>query len=167
MPIKPRSLPPDRAPGDPLRVLAQLAGIAAAIEHELKRQFDMSRNEYDVLIILERGLLPQKSLCVHTQSSPAAVSRWLTRLDREGWVTRQHTDNNQRDFISHLSRRGINQLCRIRAHIAGALRPMADTLTAEEEQMLLHLEKNMIRMQRQPSDPNSTIIQTDDRPSGS
>lgn len=52
-------------PRDPLAMLALLAGIAAAIERELKRQFDVSRNEYDVLITLERGPLPQKSLCVH------------------------------------------------------------------------------------------------------
>ena len=154
-------------PRDPLATLALLAGIATAIERELKRQFDVLCSEYTVLTILERGPLPQKHLCSHTQSTPAAVSRWLTRLEREGWVKRQRTDGNRRDFSAQIMRRGRNQLRRIRAHMAEALRPMADSLTAEEEQMLLRLEKNMIRMQRQPSDPNSTIIQTDDRPSGS
>ena len=154
-------------PRDPLATLALLVGIAAAIERELKRQFDLTRGEYAVLTILKRGPQPQKALCAHTQSTPAAVSRWLMRLDRDGWVTRQHPDNNQRDLVSHLSRRGVYQLRRIRSHMAEALRPMADSLTAEEEQMLLRLEKNMIRMQRLSSDPNSTIIQTDDRPSGS
>ena len=125
-------------------MLAQLASIATPIERELKRQFDVSRNEYHVLIILERGPLPQKSLCVHTQSTPAAVSRWLTHLDREGWVTRQHADNNQRDFLSHLSRRGVNQLRRIRGHLAEILQPMADELTPEDERVLRQLERNMI-----------------------
>ena len=154
-------------PRDPLATLALLAGIAAAIERELKRQFDVSCSEYTVLTILEHGPLPQKRVCVYMQSTPAAVSRWLTRLEREGWVKRQRTDDNRRDFSIQIMRRSRNQLRRIRAHMAEALRPMADSLTAEEEQMLLRLEKNMIRMLRQPSDPNSTIIETDDRPSGS
>lgn len=157
-------LPPS---GDLLHLLAQLANLGAAIEREMKRQFDLTRGEYEILAILERGPLPQKRLCAQTQSTPASVSRWLMRLDREGWVTRQHPDNNQRDLVSCLSRRGVNQLRRIRRHMAEALQPMADALTPAEEQVLLRLEKNMIRMQRQPSDPNSTIIQTDDRPSGS
>ena len=137
-------------PRDPLATLALLAGIAAAIERGLKRQFDVSCSEYTVLTILEHGPLPQKRVYVYMQSTPAAVSRWLTRLEREGWVKRQRTDGNRRDFSAQIMRRGRNQLRRIRAHMAEALRPMADSLTAEEEQMLLRLEKNMIRMLRQP-----------------
>lgn len=150
MQTTPPSQPPDREPSDPLYVLAQLDGIAAAIDREMKRQFDVSCSEYTVLTILEHGPLPQKHLCTHTQSTPAAVSRWLTRLEREGWVKRQRTDGNRRNFSAQIMRRGRNQLRRIRAHMADALRPMADSLTAEEEQILLRLEKNMIRMQRQP-----------------
>ena len=131
---------------DPLRILAQLANLGAAIEREMKRRFDMTRGEYEILTILEQGPLPQKRLCAQTQSTPASVSRWLMRLDREGWVTRQHPDNNQRDFVSRLSRRGVNQLRRIRRHMAEALRPMTEALTPAEEQLLLRVEQNMTRM---------------------
>lgn len=141
-------LPPS---GDPLQLLAQLANLGAAIEREMKRQFDLTRGEYEILTILERAPIPQKNLCARTRSTAAAVSRWLMRLDREGWVTRQHPDNNQRDLVSHLSRRGLNQLRRIRTHMAEALRPMADALTPAEEQVLLRLEKNMTRMLSQTS----------------
>ena len=58
------------------------------------------------------------------------------RLDREGWVTRQHPDNNQRDFLSRLSRRAVNQLRRSRRHMAEALQPMTEALTPAEEQFL-------------------------------
>ncbi len=133
-------LPPS---GDPLQLLAQLANLGAAIEREMKRQFDLTRGEYEILTILERGPLPQKSLCAHTRSTPAAVSRW---------VTRQHPDNNQRDFVSRLSRRGVNQLRRIRRHMTETLRPMITSLTPEDEQVLLHLERNMTRMLRKSSD---------------
>ena len=127
-------------------MLAQLANLGAAIEREMKRRFDLTRGEYEILTILERAPLPQKNLCARTRSTPAAVSRWLMRLDREGWVTRQHPDDNQRDFVSRLSRRGVNQLRRIRDHMAEALRPMADALTPAEEQLLLRVERNMTRM---------------------
>ena len=142
---------------DPLRVLAQLANLGAAIEREMKRRFDLTRGEYEILTILERAPLPQKALCVRTRSTPAAVSRWLMRLDREGWVTRQHPDGNQRDFVSRLSRRGINQLRRIRSHMTEALQPMADALTPAEEQVLLRLEKNMTRMLSQTSSTDDVI----------
>ena len=102
----------------------------------MKRRFDMTRGECEILTILEQGPLPQKRLCAQTQSTPASVSRWLMRLDREGWVVRQHTDNNQRDFVSRLSRRGVNQLRRIRRHMAEALQPMTEALTPAEEQLL-------------------------------
>ena len=117
-------------------MLAQLASLGAAIEREMKRRFDMTRGEYEILTLLERGPLPQKRLCAQTQSTPASVSRWLMRLDREGWVTHQHPDNNQRDFLSRLSRRGVNQLRRIRPHMAEALQPMTEALTPAEEQLL-------------------------------
>ena len=58
------------------------------------------------------------------------------RLDREGWVTRQHTDNNQRDFVSRLRRRGVNQLRRIQPAHGEALQPMTEALTPAEEQLL-------------------------------
>ena len=102
---------------DPLRILVQLANLGAAIEREMKRRFGLTRGEYEILTLLERGPLPQKRLCAQTQSTPAFVSRWLMWLDREGWVTRQHPDNNQCDFLSRLSRRGVNQLRRIRRHM--------------------------------------------------
>ena len=143
---------------DPLRILAQLANLGAAIEREMKRRFDMTRGEYEILTILERGPLPQKRLCAQTQSTPASVSRWLMRLDREGWVTRQHPDNNQRDFVSRLSRRGVNQLRRIRSHMTEALRPMADALTPAEEKILLRLEKNMTRMLCRHSGASDTNV---------
>lgn len=146
MPIEPPSRSADREARDPLRVLAQLANLGAAIEREMKRRFDMTRGEYEILTILERGPQPQKRLCAHTQSTAAAVSRWLVRLDREGWVTRQHVENNQRDLVSCLSRRGINQLRRIRAHMTESLRPMAEALTPADEQLLLRVEHNMTRM---------------------
>lgn len=142
---------------DPLRILAQLANLGAAIEREMKRRFDMTRGEYEILTILERGPLPQKRLCAQTQSTPASVSRWLMRLDREAWVTRQHTDNNQRDLVSCLSRRGVKQLRRIRTHMAEALQPMTEALTPAEEKVLLRLEKNMIRMLSQTSSADDVI----------
>ena len=142
---------------DPLRILAQLANLGAAIEREMKRRFNMTRGEYEILTILEQGPPPQKRLCVQTQSTPASVSRWLMRLDREGWVTRQHPDDNQRDFLSRLSRRGVNQLRRIRTHMAEALRPTADALTPAEEKILLRLEKNMTRMLSQTSSTDDVI----------
>ena len=80
------------------------------------------------------------------------------RLDREGWVTRQHPDNNQRDFVSRLSRRGANQLRRIRTHMAEALQPMAEALTPAEEQLLLRVEQNMTRMLCGYSSPNDTKV---------
>ena len=68
-----------------------------------------------------------------------------------------HPDNNQRDFVSRLSRRGINQLRRIRTHMAEALRSMADALTPAEEQLLLRVEKNMTRMLSQTSSTDDVI----------
>ena len=121
---------------DPLRILAQLANLGVAIEHEMKRRFGLTRGEYEILTILERGPLPQKRLCTQTQSTPASVSRWLMRLNREGWVTHQHPDNNQRDFVSSLSRRDVNQLRRIRRHMVEVLQPMTEALTPAEEQLL-------------------------------
>ena len=143
---------------DIVGLLDRLRFIATAIEREMKRHFDMTRGEYEILTILERGPLPQKRLCAQTQSTPASVSRWLMRLDREGWVTRQHPDNNQRDFVSRLSRRGVNQLRRIRRHMAEALRPMTEALTPAEEQLLLRVEQNMTRMLCRHSGADDTNV---------
>ena len=78
------------------------------------------------------------------------------RLDREGWVTRQHADNNRHDLVSYVRRRGINQLRRNRAHMAKTLQPMAKSFNSNEEQLLFRLETNMMRLLRQVSDKSDT-----------
>lgn len=136
-------------------LLDRLRCITASIEHELKREFDVSPSEYDVLSILEREPVPQRQLSRHTKSSAAAVSRWLTRLVREGWAERTHVADCRRELVCQITRRGRNQLRRIRVHLATQLQPMADELTPEDERVLHQLKENMTRLLRKPSDSNS------------
>ena len=136
-------------------MLDRLRLIATSIERELKQEFDVSPNEYNVLSILERESVPQRQLCTHTKSSAAAVSRWLTRLVREGWAERSHVADCRRELVCQITRRGRNQLRRIRSHLAQKLQLMADELSTEDERVLRQLKENMTRLLRKPSDSNS------------
>lgn len=124
----------------------KLDRITLSIERELKRHFDLSLAEYDIFMRLASEPRRPKALCVLTDASASAVSRWLTRLVRERWVSRKYLDHNRSEFEAHITRRGRNQLRRIGEHLAGALRPMADVLTPEDERLIRRLEDNMRRL---------------------
>lgn len=152
--------PTPRLDAYPLRLLASLARIAISVEQDLKRCFDLSLAEYDVLTIVEHESLPQKSIQAHTKASPSAVSRWLTRLVREGWVSREIQNNNQRKIFLKITRRGRNQLRRIRGHFIDTLQPMPDVITAEDERLLIRVEENMNRLLDRVQHRNTTGIPT-------
>lgn len=103
---------------------------------------------------LEDGPVRQNQLCGGTLCSTTAVSRWLKQLAREGCVTRHRPTHNRRTLVASITRRGLNQLRRIRPWLAEMLRPMANELVPESEHLLVQLHDNLERLSRRLPDPS-------------
>lgn len=124
----------------------ELASITARIDRDMQEQFGFSLGEYRVMEALEDGPVRQNQLCGGTLSSAAAVSRWLKQLAREGCVRRHRPSHDRRTLHASITRRGLNQLRRIRPWLTEVLRPMADELVPESEHLLVQLHSNLERL---------------------
>jgi len=126
----------------------ELASVTVRIDRDMQQQFGFSLGEYRIMAALEDGAVRQNQLCGGTLCSEAAVSRWLKQLAREGCVTRHRPTHDRRTLVASITRRGLNQLRRIRPWLTDALRPMADELVPESEDLLVQLHNNLERFLR-------------------
>jgi DNA-binding MarR family transcriptional regulator len=124
-------------------MLIELSNMTIRIDRDMQHQFGFSLGEYRIMAALEHGPVRQNQLCGGTLSSAAAVSRWLKQLAREGCVTRQRPPQDRRTLHARITRRGLNQLRRIRPWLTEVLRPMTDELVPESEYLLIQLHNNL------------------------
>jgi DNA-binding MarR family transcriptional regulator len=141
--------PPDSH--DLLQLLEQLNDIATAIEHDLQQQFDSSLAEFEVLEALRKKPLPQSHLCRRNHRSAPVISRCVKRLTDQGYAASHPPRHDRRERVASLTKRGLNQHQRIRAHLAGLLFQLAQELTPTLEGRLLGLHQKFSHIATRPS----------------
>jgi DNA-binding MarR family transcriptional regulator len=149
--------PSPLASADLLQLLAQLNDLATAIERDLQQQFDSSLAEFEILEALRHKPAPQSHICLRIHRSAPVVSRWLKRLADKGYAASHPPRHDRRERVASLTKRGLNQHQRIRAHLAGTLFQLAQQLTPTLEARLLGLHQKFSRAAAQ-----SFVACTDD-----
>ena len=105
------------------------------LDHELRRQRDMSLDEYDVLyqIRLRRRPVRMTELADAVLVSRASTTRLVDRLIEEGWVERWHDDQDRRVVLVRLTAAGRRaQSSAARLHLDGIARLVGSSLSAHD-----------------------------------
>jgi DNA-binding MarR family transcriptional regulator len=131
---KMRAVTDVRAPSDPVgswRALnAAHAAVQAALEHELRREHDLSTIEYEVLDRLGEcplGKARMQELAEAVHATQSTVSRVVARLEDEGLACRAMCDDDRRGIFASLSETGR---ARLEAATPTYRRVIAETLDA-------------------------------------
>jgi DNA-binding MarR family transcriptional regulator len=112
-----RAVPHVQAPSDPVESWRALnaahAAVQAALEHELRREHDLSTIEYEVLDRLGEcplGKVRMQELAEAVHATQSTVSRVVARLEDEGLTCRAMCDDDRRGIFASLSETGRARL---------------------------------------------------------
>ena len=117
-----------------LRTMAR--GICELAETRLQ-PFRLTFGEYELLSMLERGPLTEAAVCARIGRSAPSVSRWLQRLESEGWTSPQCVSNDRRQFVVSLTGEGSKHLDNARTALVSALVDLDSNLSHAEKSMLM------------------------------
>ena len=120
-----------------------LCGIISNIDRDLRHNYNLSLNEYQILATLEGGPWIQCLLAYHLKQSAAVISRWSTRLRYEGWLTRQPSSTDRREIVLAITRRGRIYRRGVHDHLRDRFRVLAADLSESERDILHRVEKRM------------------------
>jgi DNA-binding MarR family transcriptional regulator len=90
--------------------LDQLARLADIIQRNLRQHWELSLDEYRVLVLLDCESLVQKRIACDAGRSSSAVSRWVEQFRRMGCVAVNRSENNGGWSTVSLTRHGRNRL---------------------------------------------------------
>jgi DNA-binding MarR family transcriptional regulator len=106
-----------QAPTDPIESWRALnaahAAVQSALQHELRREHDLSAIEYDVLERLgecPRGKFRMQELAEAVHSTQSTVSRVVARLEDEGLTCRAMCPDDRRGIFASLTEAGQARL---------------------------------------------------------
>ena len=105
------------------------------LDDELRRQRNMSLDEYDVLYQIRRRRRPVRmtELADAVLVSRASTTRLVDRLVEEAWVERWHDDQDRRVVLVRLTAAGRRaQSSAARLHLDGIARHVGSSLSAHD-----------------------------------
>jgi DNA-binding MarR family transcriptional regulator len=108
--------------------------VVARLDAELERDHGLPLTSYEVLIYLAgapEGRLRMGELAKVLLLSRSGLTRLIDRLEREGMVVRERSEDDARGFFAVITDRGRRKLKAARpAHLDGVRRHFLDRLTA-------------------------------------
>jgi DNA-binding MarR family transcriptional regulator len=110
--------------------------VVARLDAELERDHGLPLTSYEVLIYLAgapEGRLRMGELAKVLLLSRSGLTRLIDRLEREGMVVRERSEDDARGFFAVITDRGRRKLKAARpAHLDGVRRHFLDRLTADD-----------------------------------
>jgi DNA-binding MarR family transcriptional regulator len=150
----------------PSELKAWLAFVAAttlldgALDRQLQRDSGMPHAYYLILAMLSDApahTLRMSDLAAATQSSQSRLSHAVTRLERQGWVSRRPCPDDRRSTFATLTEEGFAALRAAAPGHVGTVRDnLFDALTPEQVGQLEAISRAMIA--RLTRDPDATVI---------
>ncbi|SDE80508.1 MarR family winged helix-turn-helix transcriptional regulator [Pseudonocardia oroxyli] len=145
----------------PAELKAWMAFVAAttlldgALDRQLQRDSGMPHAYYLILAMLSDAAnhtLRMSELAAATQSSQSRLSHAVTRLEREGWVSRRPCPDDRRSTFATLTPEGLDALRRAAPGHVGTVRDnLFDALTPEQVGQLEAICRAMLgRLTRDP-----------------
>ena len=92
-----------------MSLLAIIELLPSAIDAQLKRDFGMTRFEYNVLAMLSMSpndTTPMSSLAFLTNGSLSRLSHAVSKLETRGWVRRTPSETDRRSLLATLTPEG-------------------------------------------------------------
>jgi DNA-binding MarR family transcriptional regulator len=92
-----------------MSLLAIIELLPSAIDAQLKRDFGMTRFEYNVLSMLSMSpddTAPMSSLAFLTNGSLSRLSHAVSKLETRGWVRRTPSETDRRSLLATLTPEG-------------------------------------------------------------
>ncbi|TQM65476.1 MarR family transcriptional regulator [Klugiella xanthotipulae] len=132
--------------------------MAGAVEPQLKRDAGLSLFEYHVLAMLseapDRSLL-MSNLAFHSNSSLSRLSHVVTRLEKQGWVTRSACPSDGRATIASLTPEGWAKIVATApGHVESVREIIFDPLASEQVEQLNDLLQPLL----ESIDPDRRVI---------
>ncbi|WP_181783478.1 MarR family winged helix-turn-helix transcriptional regulator [Pseudonocardia pini] len=150
----------------PPELKAWLAFVAAttlldgALDRQLQRDSGMPHAYYLILAMLSDSpdhTLRMSELAAVTQSSQSRLSHAVTRLERQGWVTRRPCPDDRRSTFATLTEEGFAALREAApGHVGTVRHNLFDALSAEQVDQLEGICTAMLG--RLTRDPEATPI---------
>jgi DNA-binding MarR family transcriptional regulator len=123
--------------------------VVARLDAELERDHGLPLTSYEVLIYLAgapEGRLRMGELAKVLLLSRSGLTRLIDRLEREGMVVRERSEDDARGFFAVITDRGRRKLKAARpAHLDGVRRHFLDRLTAGDLDALAHAWERVSR----------------------
>lgn len=128
-----------------MNMLAIIELLPSVIDSQLRRDFGMTRFEYNALAMLSDspdGSLPMSHLAILTNGSQSRLSHAVSKLQDKGWVLRAPSAMDKRSLVATLTEEGQSLLERVAPHhVAQVRRTVIDAIPAEKMKELSDLLK--------------------------
>lgn len=106
------------------------------LDDELRREFDISLTEYEILVRLserEGRQMRMAQLADALAHSRSRVTHTVTRMERQGLVRRSHSPDDGRGVLASMTEEGMRLLqAAAPMHVEGVRRHLVDLASAED-----------------------------------
>ncbi len=110
--------------------------LESALDRQLQRDSGMPHAYYQILAMLSEvpdRTLRMSDLAAVTQSSQSRLSHAVSRLERNGWVTRMPCPDDRRSTLAHLTEAGFAALAAAApGHVRTVREHLFDRLSCEQ-----------------------------------
>ena len=110
------------------------------LDDELRREFDLSLVEYEILVRLserDNRQLRMAQLADALAHSRSRVTHTVTRMERSGLVVRSTSPDDGRGILCTMTQRGYDLLVRVApVHVTGVREHLVDLASAEDFEAL-------------------------------
>lgn len=122
--------------------------LESALDRQLQRDSGMPHAYYQILAMLSEvpdRTLRMSDLAAVTQSSQSRLSHAVSRLERNGWVTRMPCRDDRRSTLAHLTDAGFAALAAAApGHVRTVKEHLFDRLTCEQVGQLSDILKTVL-----------------------
>jgi DNA-binding MarR family transcriptional regulator len=122
--------------------------LESALDRQLQRDSGMPHAYYLILAMLSdvpNRTLRMSDLAAATQSSQSRLSHAVSRLERNGWVTRLPCQDDRRSTLAHLTDAGFTALAAAApGHVRTVREYLFDRLSCEQVQQLRGILRSVL-----------------------
>jgi DNA-binding MarR family transcriptional regulator len=123
-----------------MSLLAIIELLPASLDAQLRRDFGLTRFEYNVLAMLSESVddrAPMSSLAFLTNGSLSRLSHAVSKLEQRGWVRREPSVSDRRSMVAILTPEGRAMVeAAAPSHVEEARRAFFDAIPTEQVRSL-------------------------------
>lgn len=122
------------------RLVGGMRSLLNALDRQLRDEAGMTHDDYEILSHLHRSIGRTKrmsDLALEVGFSPSRLTHAISRMEKEGWVSRRQGTGDGRVVETHLTQAGVTHLEGVSSgHLATVRKLVFDTLGHERAKAL-------------------------------